>query len=545
MLALVWTGALSGVPGRAGTTPATPAVGARTAQAAGAWVNITPPGVSLNFKDFGANNYGMQTIVSAPSAPRTVYLGTTYQGIYKSVDSGDHWTKVNTGTNGKNLDTGRNWTLAVDPTDANVLYTVAGYGYGQGLWKSVNGGTDWSLALPAAVGSATSNDVGNVAIDPLNHLHLLVAFHSGWNTGSEESGVIESLDGGATWLTHRAVKGTGSGHYVLFLDSSQSWLLATKDAGFWRTGNAGMTWTQVSQANAQDGGTQLYGTDNGTYYVAASHTLLRSVDLGQSWQPVGPSTSDGYYAVTGDGRNLYAQPANSGTSSTGDHPYYMSAETDGLAWSQQNDQTFTDGPMSMSVDRQNGFVYSSNWDAGVWRLATAITPTPLRAPTPAPPPGPCTSSVGPGIPAPASVPAGVPGLHAAWYGQSGYPTLCAGTAQRSTAIVAFYNAGSVGWVRDRMGEAAFLGTWRHEPGQDQPSPLGGDGQLGSPATGWPRYNRIALQPANYVGPGQVAWFQLTIEAPTIPGTYRLYLRPLIEGTTWLEDVGVYWVVTVR
>ena len=171
-------------------------------------------------------------------------------------------------------------------------------------------------------------------------------------------------------------------------------------------------------------------------------------------------------------------------------------------------------------------------------------PTASPAPTPTPgPPGSCVSSTGPGIPPPASPAAGISGLHAAWYGQSGYPTLCAG--QRSTATVAFYNTGSIGWVSGRMGEVAYLGTWGPEPGQDAATPLGGDGQAGSPNTGWPRYNRIAIQPAQYVGPGQVAWFQFTIQAPTTPGSYRLYLRPLIEGASWLEDYGVFWLVTVR
>jgi hypothetical protein len=160
-----------------------------------------------------------------------------------------------------------------------------------------------------------------------------------------------------------------------------------------------------------------------------------------------------------------------------------------------------------------------------------------------PPPGPCSNSTGPGIAPPAVVPGGIQGRHAAWYGQSGYPTLCAG--QRSTATVAFYNSGSIGWVRGRMGEVAYLGTWGPEPGQDSPTALGGDGQLSTPNTGWPRYNRIAMQPADYVGPGQTAWFQFTIAAPTSPGTYKLYLRPLIEGAAWLEDYGVFWVVTVR
>src|SRR5256884_4419611 len=147
-----------------------------------------------------------------------------------------------------------------------------------------------------------------------------------------------------------------------------------------------------------------------------------------------------------------------------------------------------------------------------------------------------------GIPPAASVPSGLPGFHAAWYGQSGYPTLCPG--ERSTATVAYYNSGSFGWVRGRMGEMAFLGTSNPVPGHDQSSQLGGDGQLGSPATGWPRYNRVAAQPADYVGPGQVSWFQFAVKAPQVPGTYTFYIRPLIEGAQWMEDFGIFWQITV-
>lgn len=155
----------------------------------------------------------------------------------------------------------------------------------------------------------------------------------------------------------------------------------------------------------------------------------------------------------------------------------------------------------------------------------------------------CTSSVGPGIPPPAEVPSGLQWFHASWYGQSGYPTLCPG--ETSTATVAYYNSGSEGWYASRLYQAALLGTWDPDPGQDQPSPLGGDGTMGSPATGWPGHNRVAAQPVEYVGPGQVAWFQFTVRAPTTPGVYRLYIRPLIEGTTWMRDEGVYWQVFVK
>src|SRR2546428_4161130 len=53
-----------------------------------------------------------------------------------------------------------------------------------------------------------------------------------------------------------------------------------------------------------------------------------------------------------------------------------------------------------------------------------------------------------------------------------------------------------------------------------------------------------MQPAGCVGRGRVAWFQSTLQAPPTAGYYRLYLRPLIEGATWMEDFGVFWLVTV-
>jgi len=227
-----------------------------------------------------------------------------------------------------------------------------------------------------------------------------------------------------------------------------------------------------------------------------------------------------------------------------------SAKTDGKGWF-----AFVDLPSNnYRVDAGGKTLGTADVIAG--RLTTlgqgisgptpAPSPTATPAPTPSPsppPPGGCAGSVGPGIAPPANVPSGVGGFHASWYGQSGYPTLCPG--ETSTAVVAYRNSGSFGWVSGRMGQVAYLGTWSPEPGQDHPTPLGGDGQLGSPATGWPRYNRIAVQPAPYVGPNQVAWFQFTIQAPTTPGTYRLYLRPLIEGAQWMEDYGVFWVVTVK
>lgn len=154
----------------------------------------------------------------------------------------------------------------------------------------------------------------------------------------------------------------------------------------------------------------------------------------------------------------------------------------------------------------------------------------------------CTSSVGPALPPPTPPALGQEGFHARWYGQSGYMNLCPG--EQATATVAYYNSGSKGWSVSDASQTAFLGTSGPQPGQDAGSLLGGDGQFGTVVSGWPRFNRVAVQTPAYVAPGEIGWFQFTIRAPADAGTYKLHLRPLIEGVSWMDDEGVSWSVTV-
>ncbi len=115
--------------------------------------------------------------------------------------------------------------------------------------------------------------------------------------------------------------------------------------------------------------------------------------------------------------------------------------------------------ISLNADDDGGFfraLATAYYAAGPLALDTAGSPSPSpRADSSPTPPGPCMPSEGPGIAPSPRVDGGTRGRHAAWYGQSGYPTLCPG--QRSTATVAFYNSGSVGRVRGRIGEVAYLG----------------------------------------------------------------------------------------
>lgn len=353
----------------------------------GTWVEITPPGL------VEAIGVGL-----SPAAPNVIYVdsyatfppegASDVAGIYKSLDGGDTWTGP-IGTTFLDFDgsprgggnpwrEGVAWTIAVDPTDPDVVYTMCAFAGPQGPWKSIDGGTTWRSILSSEDASAMTADVYAIAIDPADRQHLLMTFHSGWAFGPH-AGVAESRDGGATWIRHAAAGAWGAGHYAFFLGqdddgapSPDAWLLATQGDGFWRTLDAGASWTQVSaEFQMQHGAGGLYRASTGVLYAGAVSHLIRSADNGRTWTDAGaPSNADGYNAVIGDGTRMFVQSANTGTNTTGPLPYYTSLETDGASWEPYNAQTFGDGPGWMAVDRANRIVYSANWAHGLWRLRT-------------------------------------------------------------------------------------------------------------------------------------------------------------------------------
>ena len=302
-------------------------------------------------------------------------------------------------------------------------------------------------------------------------------------------------------------------------------------------GNCGITSTNCPNANS-------------TNFPAAYPNVLAVGATDASDQPASFSTAGSYVAVSAPGvRILSTYPTNrtstvpgyalfSGTSMATPHVSGLAA----LMLSAVPSATVAQLRTAIVSTAKDIGVAGRDDKTGAGRIDSLRSLSSLLG-TGSIPNAACVSSVGPGIPPPAGLRSGSDGFHASWYGQSGYMTLCPGAT--ATAVVAYYNTGSRGWVKGRMGEVAYLGTWDPIPGQDRPSILGGDGTMGSPNTGWPRYDRVAMQPADYVGPGQVAWFQFTVRAPAAPGSYKLYIRPLIEGATWMEDYGVYWEVTVN
>src|SRR3989475_8069914 len=124
------------------------------------------------------------------------------------------------------------------------------------------------------------------------------------------------------------------------------------------------------------------------------------------------------------------------------------------------------------------------------------------------------------------------GYHARWSAQSPDPTLAPG--QTATLVVALQNSGYRGWYAGVPNQQAALGT---------SAPL--DGARPDLAFNWLSLSRPATATTGYVGPGQVGWFQFTVRAPSTPGDFRLALRGVVDGVTWLEDAGILFTIHVR
>jgi hypothetical protein len=339
--------------------------------AVGQWENITPPQLQI-----GANDVGIVSVAVDPHNPSVVFTSGTCSsgsGIYKSTDCGATWTKANTGRNAAAIDSGYQWQIVIDPTNDDVMYATNGYGSPASLFKSTNAGVDWDALF--APGSDVANAVQdvftqNVSMDPNDSKHLVVTFHVDCTGAYAPMCMAESTDGGDTW---RLFKGPtsgwqeGAGPLVI---NATSFLYAAPFDGLFYTGDNGAHWETVSNSNFAGAFADMYRSPTtGTYYLGANNGVLKSAD-GHAWELI--PTSPKAVGVVGDGQRVFAtfQNDNSG------RPFYSALESNISSWTNLDSPNVHQGGSMMQFDSQHSILYSSDYNAGLWRSVTKASGTP-------------------------------------------------------------------------------------------------------------------------------------------------------------------------
>jgi hypothetical protein len=237
---------------------------------------------------------------------------------------------------------GRVTALAVDPTNASIVYLGAADG---GVWKTTNGGSTWTPLTD----TQPSLSVGSIAIDPSNHNTIYIGtgeenYAAGAFIGDSYfgAGILKSTDGGSTWTQdsgpfvgpfgpNNLDGGAFIGALAVSPANSQVLLAAvattstTHGSGIYRSADGGNTWTLVQ--GGEPGTAVIFDPTNGnTAYAAlgayagdlANNGIYKSTDGGQTWVKVlgetanvigrvalaiAPSSTATLYAAIGNAAN--------------------------------------------------------------------------------------------------------------------------------------------------------------------------------------------------------------------------------------------------
>ncbi len=148
----------------------------RTKNATESWEKITQGMVAFDAK-MASMALGVNRIVIDEASPDIVYAGTT-QGLFKTTNQGDHWTKV-----GKALKDIYISGIQMDPTDSQTIYLATS----GGVQKSTDGGNTWVLKNTGI--EATS--IRSIQMSPMDQKIL----YAGTNGG----GLYRTVNEGETW----------------------------------------------------------------------------------------------------------------------------------------------------------------------------------------------------------------------------------------------------------------------------------------------------------------------------------------------------------
>ncbi|MDH3708268.1 MAG: glycosyl hydrolase [Cyclobacteriaceae bacterium] len=153
---------------------------------------------NYKWRNIGPNRGGRSLGCSgSPGRPNEYYFGATGGGLWKTVDGGSEWFPVTDGQ----ISSSSIGAVAVAETNPDIVYIGGGetqlrgsITQGDGVYKSIDGGKTWRH-----LGLKETQAISRIRVHPTNPNIVYVAALGHPYGDNDERGVFKSTDGGNTW----------------------------------------------------------------------------------------------------------------------------------------------------------------------------------------------------------------------------------------------------------------------------------------------------------------------------------------------------------
>ena len=334
-------------------------------------------------------------IVLHPKKRQVWYVAVGSGGVWKTENSGTTWTPIFDGQPSYSIG-----CLSLDPSNPDVVWVGTGenvsgrhVGYGDGVYKSLNGGKTWTN-----MGLKSSEHIARILVDPRNSNVLYVAAEGPlWSPGGER-GLYKSADGGKTWaLSLEISKDTGvasteldpSNPDVLYAAAYQrrrsvaAFMGGGPESAIYKTEDAGKTWRKLTvglpSGDIGKIGLAVSPIDPRVVYATVEagpdeRGFYRSADKGESWEKrnsfISGGTGPHYYQEIFADPNVFDRVWQMA-------PPLMATDDGGKTWRRVNEANkhgdnhaiaFIPGDPDYILNGSDGGLYESRDGAKTWRF---------------------------------------------------------------------------------------------------------------------------------------------------------------------------------
>jgi len=250
----------------------------------------------------------VNAVAGVPGNPAVYYFGADGGGVWKTTDGGTVWKPIFDKEPVASIG-----AMALAPSNPKIIYVGTGLdtifadsAYGDGVYKSVDGGENWQH-----IGLQDSRHIGRILVDPRNPDVVLVAAMGHSSGPNEERGVFRSTDGGRSWKKVLYQDNVTAAVDLCFEPGNARVVYATlwhgirkpgqkgtsygPGSGLYKSLDEGVTWTQITGNGLPEGdwgreGVAVAPGNHGqrVYLIVEAKDkkggLYRSDDAGATWK---------------------------------------------------------------------------------------------------------------------------------------------------------------------------------------------------------------------------------------------------------------------